>query len=359
MTPVKYECDSGNLTGTFAKSKILLTEKLANGALVTPTPGPSVSGMLPVCPVSPAQSVNLNGNRFNGLLHDTDYSGQSSEDTNSSQGAGFPVSFGKGYNVEPSVDTSDVSFKNFQAALASMPNCVIFSSSGKNDSQATSMLETLGVDEMSPPSVTWGLQPSLKAASNFLASTAQGDVIEAFHTPLIETELKPKNMDVFTLKTVLGTENYKLRMDPSVSFQPEPPTVHDSLRSYGYTPPKDVKVSYDTFLQMEEMARRAAIYMSISDSVVAKILKPLMPEIRKDPNSLELFDILKTAHQASSRCSVASAANFSLIRRDHVLDYWGAGKAIAQRARTAPFLGTNLMGPDAKNFVCQINILKQ
>ena len=37
-TPVKYECDSGNLTGNFARSKILLTEKLANGALVTPTP---------------------------------------------------------------------------------------------------------------------------------------------------------------------------------------------------------------------------------------------------------------------------------------------------------------------------------
>ena len=37
-TPVKYECDSRNLTCTFARSKILLTEKLTNGALVTPTP---------------------------------------------------------------------------------------------------------------------------------------------------------------------------------------------------------------------------------------------------------------------------------------------------------------------------------
>ena len=37
-TPVKYECDANNLTGTFARSKILLTEKLTNGALVTPTP---------------------------------------------------------------------------------------------------------------------------------------------------------------------------------------------------------------------------------------------------------------------------------------------------------------------------------
>ena len=39
VSPVKYECDSWNLTGAFARSKILLTEKLANGALVTPTPG--------------------------------------------------------------------------------------------------------------------------------------------------------------------------------------------------------------------------------------------------------------------------------------------------------------------------------
>ena len=39
VTPVKYECDANNLTGTFARSKILLTEKLTSGALVTPTPG--------------------------------------------------------------------------------------------------------------------------------------------------------------------------------------------------------------------------------------------------------------------------------------------------------------------------------
>ena len=38
VTPVKFECDANNLTGTFARSIILLTEKLTNGALVTPTP---------------------------------------------------------------------------------------------------------------------------------------------------------------------------------------------------------------------------------------------------------------------------------------------------------------------------------
>ena len=38
-TPVKYECDSKNLTSTFARSEILLIEKLTNGAVIyTPNP---------------------------------------------------------------------------------------------------------------------------------------------------------------------------------------------------------------------------------------------------------------------------------------------------------------------------------
>ena len=47
VTPVKYECDANNLTGPFARSKILLTEKLTNGALVTPTP--EVYALLGLC----------------------------------------------------------------------------------------------------------------------------------------------------------------------------------------------------------------------------------------------------------------------------------------------------------------------
>ena len=38
VTSVKYECDLKHIIYTFAKSKIALTEKLMNGASVTPTP---------------------------------------------------------------------------------------------------------------------------------------------------------------------------------------------------------------------------------------------------------------------------------------------------------------------------------
>ena len=38
VTPAKYECDAKNLTGALTGSKILLMEKLTNGALVTPNP---------------------------------------------------------------------------------------------------------------------------------------------------------------------------------------------------------------------------------------------------------------------------------------------------------------------------------
>ena len=39
-TPGKYECDLRYLAYTFTKSNFPVTEKLTNGALVTPTPGP-------------------------------------------------------------------------------------------------------------------------------------------------------------------------------------------------------------------------------------------------------------------------------------------------------------------------------
>ena len=39
VAPVKYKCDSNNLRITFARSKILLTEKLTNGPLVPPQIG--------------------------------------------------------------------------------------------------------------------------------------------------------------------------------------------------------------------------------------------------------------------------------------------------------------------------------
>ena len=38
VATVKYECDWNNLTDAFTRSKILLTEKLTNGPLVTPHP---------------------------------------------------------------------------------------------------------------------------------------------------------------------------------------------------------------------------------------------------------------------------------------------------------------------------------
>ena len=39
VIPVKYESDSRNLRGTFARSKNVLMEKSTNGALVPLTPG--------------------------------------------------------------------------------------------------------------------------------------------------------------------------------------------------------------------------------------------------------------------------------------------------------------------------------
>ena len=53
VTAVKYECDSRILRSTFRKSKILLTEKSANGALVTLTPELTQAPVMACCLATP------------------------------------------------------------------------------------------------------------------------------------------------------------------------------------------------------------------------------------------------------------------------------------------------------------------
>ena len=53
VTSVKYEYDAKNLAGTLVGSKILLTENLTNGALVTPPHG------LPILVSNPATEHEL------------------------------------------------------------------------------------------------------------------------------------------------------------------------------------------------------------------------------------------------------------------------------------------------------------
>ena len=55
-THVKYQCDLNNLTGTFTRSKFLLTAKLVNGALVTSTPGLLYSHLSLVAPLGQGTS---------------------------------------------------------------------------------------------------------------------------------------------------------------------------------------------------------------------------------------------------------------------------------------------------------------
>ena len=51
VAPVEYECYWNYLTGAFTRSKILLTEKLTNGGLVTPTPEAKDGCHHCVCPL--------------------------------------------------------------------------------------------------------------------------------------------------------------------------------------------------------------------------------------------------------------------------------------------------------------------
>ena len=61
----------------------------------------------------------------------------------------------------------------------------------------------------------------------------------------------------------------------------------------------------------------------------------------------------------SITASVAVASNMQLVRRDVVLDHLLLNQSSASRARTAPFSGTHLMGPDPNRFYKEIMKLRE
>ena len=90
----------------------------------------------------------------------------------------------------------------------------------------------------------------------------------------------------------------------------------------------------------------------------SSIIHPLAPEDERAPLLKERITIAAEASMRSITASVAVASNLQLVRRDVVLDHLLL-KLTASRARTAPFSGTHLMGPDPNRFYEEIMKLRE
>ena len=211
-----------------------------------------------------------------------------------------------------------------------------------------------------PEKVAWSVQPQLRHAIDHVSMLAQGvkKIDKVAKTPLCEHTSRESSFKFLKPNEVFDRkENFRLKVDPDSDFPIKPPHLDGSLGSF--TMPASFNVPAACVSASEELSRRAAVYGSIADVMFSSIIPSLAPEDERAPLLKERITIAAEASMRSITASVAGASNMQLVRRDVVLDHLLLNQSSASRARTAPFSGTHLMGPDPNRFYEEIMKLRE
>ena len=211
-----------------------------------------------------------------------------------------------------------------------------------------------------PEKVAWSVQPQLRHAIDHVSMLAQGvkKIDKVAKTPLCEHTSRESSFKFLKPNEVFDRkENFRLKVDPDSDFPIKPPHLDGSLGSF--TMPASFNVPAACVSASEQLSRRAAVYGSIADVMFSSIIHSLAPEDERAPLLKERITIAAEASMRSITASVAVASNMQLVRRDVVLDHLLLNQSSASRARTAPFSGTHLMGPDPNRFYEEIMKLRE
>ena len=211
-----------------------------------------------------------------------------------------------------------------------------------------------------PEKVAWSVQPQLRHAIDHNSMLAQGvkKIDKVAKTPLCEHTSRESSFKFLKPNEVFDRkENFRLKVDPDFDFPIKPPHLDGSLGSF--TMPASFNVPAACVSASEELSRRAAVYGSIADVMFSSIIHSLAPEDERAPLLKERITIAAEASMRSITASVAVASNMQLVRRDVVLDHLLLNQSSASQARTAPFSGTHLMGPDPNRFYEEIMKLRE
>ena len=211
-----------------------------------------------------------------------------------------------------------------------------------------------------PEKVAWSVQPQLRHAIDHVSMLAQGvkKIDKVAKTPLCEHTSRESSFKFLKPNEVFDRkENFRLKVDPDSDFPIKPPHLDGSLGSFSI--PASFNVPAACVSASEELSCRAAVYGSIADVMFSSIIHSLAPEDERAPLLKERITIAAEASMRSITASVAVASNLQLVRRDVVLDHLLLNQSTASRARTAPFSGTHLMGPDPNRFYGEIMKLRE
>ena len=256
--------------------------------------------------------------------------------------------------VESDRQVSAALYDRFRRAVKASKG--VFSVEQQEEGKGTAILLDDEADK--PERIVWGMQTSVQDALKLCARKAQGvssssDVVE---TPLLDLAAPASKFKCFNARQLFGGDSYMLKLDSASDYQVKPPTQGVSFATG--VAPTHYSVPSATLLHTEELSRRAAVYASISDSLIATILKQIPRESRSEILR-EQVEIMAQASRRSVAASVASAANCQLIRRDAVLTSLKLKEEYVNRARLAPFSGANVIGPQPREFSEELMRLRE
>ena len=159
-----------------------------------------------------------------------------------------------------------------------------------------------------------------------------------------------------TVKQVFPREHYRLRIHKDAQYIPKPPTS-DGFGDWKL--PTTYQISHKMTLDTEELARRSAIYASPADSMVASVIAESSPKDERSKILREKLAIIQEAQVSAVSSEFAAASNLQLLRQDALLQNFGFQPQVLSTVWTAPFEGSQVLGPEPKVLQQRVRTIRQ
>ena len=228
----------------------------------------------------------------------------------------------------------------------------------KTKRAARASLLDLGDTEV-PDRVSGLDQPSPQDTMASTARIAQGlkEDEEVVKTTLSETlNDNTSYFKFFTVKQIFPREPYRLKIHPDALYAPKPPGDHGFIDN---KTPSSYHLSHRVCLDTEELARRSAIYASLSDSMVASVIEELSPNDERTKLLRKKLTIIQEAQVSAVSVGFAAASNLQLLRRDALLKNFNFQPQVLSAMWTAPFEGYHVVGPEPKVLQARVRAIRQ
>ena len=112
-------------------------------------------------------------------------------------------------------------------------------------------------------------------------------------------------------------------------------------------------------MDTEELARRAVIYASLADSMVASVIEELSPKDQRSKLLCEKLAIIQEAQVSAVSTGFAAASNLQLLQQDALLKNFSFQPQVLSTVKTAPFQGPHVLGPEPKVLQNRVRTIRQ